>query len=291
LYDDASKALTHPDLDLKDPGDLVLVPDPTSDATPMLELDDLWAFYLRGGVTDKNNYSTGTVVARAPGGDETVLGSDAALERVSLDKSGDYGFALVDINGDTGSYVRWQPDGTITPLAANVLRDGTGQSWADLMIDWDGSAGTLAQVNGGEVYPVLERVPRRGFAYQDLHKRQALFNDYDGESGTLSIGELACSPGTAHCEREYYVPHPIAHGVHQASHAFFDDQTDFLPGIGYLDEYDLEHGTGRFQYRNLELGFTSLVSEGVSDFVFAGNGMLYAVPYGEGAGIWLARAK
>ena len=27
------------------------------------------------------------------------------------------------------------------------------------------------------------------------------------------------------------------------------------------------------------------------DFVFAGNGMLYAVPYGEGAGIWLARAK
>jgi hypothetical protein len=159
------------------------------------------------------------------------------------------------------------------------------------MIDWDGTAGTLAQVNSGTVYPVLERVPRHGYAYQDLHHRQALFSDYDGENGTLSIGELACAPGTNACERQYYEPHPIAYGVHHPGHAFLDDTSDFLPGIGFLDEYDAEHGTGRFQYRNLELGFTSVVSDGVSDFVFAGNGMLYAVPYGEGAGIWLARAK
>jgi hypothetical protein len=29
----------------------------------------------------------------------------------------------------------------------------------------------------------------------------------------------------------------------------------------------------------------------VADFMYAGNGLLYSVPYGEGAGIWLARAK
>jgi hypothetical protein len=288
LYDESTKELTRPELSVDDPRALVLQPDPTATGTPALELDQVWAFLLRDIDYLKG---TGTLVARSPEGNELVLGANAALERTTLDKSGDYGLALVDFSGGVGSFVRWEPDGSITPLAANVLRDGTGQSFADLMIDWDGTAGTLAQLNGGEVYPVLERVPYRGFAYQDLHKRQALFSDYDGENGTLSIGELACAPGTTHCEREYYVPHAIARGVHHPSHAFFDDTTDFLPGIGFLDEYELERGTGRFQYRNLELGFTSMVSQGVSDFVFAGNGMLYAVPYGEGAGIWLARAK
>jgi hypothetical protein len=288
LYDESKKELTRPELSVPDPRALLLSPDPTASGTPALDLDQLWAFFLRD-----IDYSsgTGTVVARSPAGDELVLGVHGALERTTLDKSGDFGLALVDLDGATGSLVRWEPDGTLTPLAANVLREGTGQSFADAMIDWDGTAGTLAQVNGGNVYPVLERVPQRGFAYQDLHKRQALFSDYDGENGTLSIGELACAPGTTHCEREYYVPHAIARGVHHPGHAFLDDTTDFLPGIGFLDEYDVEHGTGRFQYRNLELGFTSVVSEGVSDFVFAGNGMLYAVPYGDGAGIWLARAK
>jgi hypothetical protein len=83
----------------------------------------------------------------------------------------------------------------------------------------------------------------------------------------------------------------VARGVHHPGHAFLDETDEFLPGIGFLDHFDTKTGTGRFQYRNLELGFTSVVSEGVSDFVFAGNGILYAVPFGEGAGVWLARAK
>jgi hypothetical protein len=289
LYDESTQKLSQPELIVDDPRALVLVPDPNAtDDTPAPDLEKLWAFYLKD---IDYGAGTGTLIAHSPGGDELTLGANAALERATLDDSGAYGFALVDLNGETGSYERWDFDGTLTPLAENVLRDGTGQSWADLMIDWDGTAGTLAQVNGGAVYPVLERVPRRGYAYQDLHHRQALFSDYDGENGTLSIGELACAPGTSECERQYYEPHPIAYGVHHPGHAFLDDTSDFLPGIGFLDEYDTEHGTGRFQYRNLELGFTSVVSDGVSDFVFAGNGMLYAVPFGEGAGIWLARAK
>jgi hypothetical protein len=288
FYDESTQSLTYPDLTVDDPRALVLVPDPAATGTPAPELDQVWAFYL----SDIDyGAGTGTLIARSPGGDVLTLGANAALERAILDKSGAYGFALVDVDGDTGSYERWDFDGTLTPLAENVLREGTGESWADIMMDWDGTAGTLAQINNGAAYPVLERVPRRGYAYQDLHHRQALLSDYDGENGTLSIGELACAPGTTHCERQYYVPNPVAYGVHHPGHAFFDDTMDFLPGIGFLDEYDPVLGTGRFQYRNLELGFTSIVSEGVSDFIFAGNGMLYAVPYGEGAGIWLARAK
>jgi len=288
LYEESTQRLTRPDLAVDDPRFLELLPDPNGPTPPVPELDDVWALFLRGIDYDS---AIGTLVVRPPSGAELTVGDSAALERVSLDKSGAFGLALTNVGGETGDYVRWAADGTVTPLASNVLRDGTGESWADVMIDWDGTSGTLAQVNGGVLYPLLTQVPRHDFAYQDVHQRQALFYGYDGENGTLAIGQATCSPGTEHCERQYYAPQPVAEGVHHPDHAFLDATADFLPGIGFLDQYDDEHGTGRFQYRNLELGFTSIVSEGVSDFVFAGNGMLYAVPYGEGAGIWLARAK
>ena len=67
--------------------------------------------------------------------------------------------------------------------------------------------------------------------------------------------------------------------------------SDFLPGIAWFTDWDDELQVGRFQYRNLELGFTSVVNEGVGEFLYAGNGLLYSVPFGEKAGIWLARAK
>jgi len=178
----------------------------------------------------------------------------------------------------------------VTELATNVLRESPGVSFADLTIDYDGTAGTLAQLVHGEVIPVLERVPRRRFAYTDFEKRQALFSDFDGKNGTLSIGRSACTPGSD-CERQYFEPVTVARNVHHPDHAFLDESEEFLPGIGFLDQFDEEHQVGRFQYSNLELGFTSIVSEGVSDFTYAGNGILYAVPYGERAGIWLARAK
>jgi hypothetical protein len=288
LYDESTQELSRPDLVVDDPRALTLLPDPTASGTPTPDLDKVWAFFLRD---IDYGAGVGTLVARSPSGDELVLGEQGALERTTLDNSGEYGLALIDVSGDTGTFVRWQPDGSVAELATNVLRDGTGVGWADLMIDWDGTSGTLAQVNQGALYPLLEHVPQYDFTYQDVYQRQALFYDYDGENGTLAIGEAACSPGTTQCERQYYVPEPVATGVHHPDHAFLDASTQFLPGIGFLDQYDTTHGTGRFQYRNLELGFTSIVSQGVSDFLFAGNGMLYAVPYGEGAGIWLARAK
>jgi hypothetical protein len=290
LVDDSGdKAkLTFPDLAVDDPRALVLTPKPGLTGMVAPELENLWAYFLRD-----IDYGTGvgTVVARSPDGTELVLGARGALERTLLDAGGEYGFALLDVGVDTGRYVRWQPDGTVTELATNVLRESTNVAFADLMIDWNGTSGTLVQRVEGELFTVLERVPRRNFAYQDVHQRQALFSDFDGTNGTLSIGERACTPGSPNCAREYFVPRVVARGVHHPDHAFLDEKDEFLPGIGFLDQYDVERAIGRFQYRNLELGFTSIVSEGVSDFVYAGNGMLYAVPFGEGAGIWLARAK
>lgn len=277
---------TFPDYTVQDPRALLMsVRAGTVD--PPTPAAGVWAFFLRD---IDYGAGLGTVVVRSPEGKELVLGSNGALERTRLDAKEDYGFTLLDVSGETGRYVRWDFDGNPTELAQNVLRESPGVNFADLTIDYDGTAGTLAQLIGGEIVPILERVPRRRFAYTDIKKRQALFSDYDGKNGTLSIGRSACTPDTD-CERKYFEPVPVARNVHHPGHAFLDETDAFLPGIGFLDQFDEEHQTGRFQYSNLELGFTSIVSEGVSDFTYAGNGILYSVPYGEGAGIWLARAK
>ncbi|HEV8548306.1 MAG TPA: hypothetical protein VGQ57_04740 [Polyangiaceae bacterium] len=286
VLDYDSKELTYPDYTVDDPRALV-VSVRAGTVDPPTPAAGVWAFSLRD-----INYSdgVGTLVVRTPEGSDLVIGERAALERARLDTKADYGFALVDVGGDTGRYVRWDFDGNVTTLAEHVLRESPGVSFADLTVDYDGTSGTLAQLFQGEVIRLIPRIPRRRFAYQDVEHRQAIFSDYDGDNGTLSIGQEACTPGTD-CARTYQEPVPVAYGVHHPGHAFLDETEAFLPGIGFLDQFDDELRTGRFQYSNLELGFTSVVSEGVSDFTYAGNGILYAVPYGEGAGIWLARAK
>jgi len=286
ILDLDTDSTTYPEFTVDDPRELVMtvragtIDPPTPGA-------GVWAFILRG--IDYNT-SLGTVVARTPEGKELVLGERGVLRHTRLDPKEDYGFALLDMSGDKGRYVRWDFDGTLTELARDVLRESPGANFADLTIDYDGTAGTLAQLVHGELVPILARVPPRRFAYTDVEKRQALFSDFDGKNGTLSIGRSVCTPGS-NCERQYFEPVPIARKVRHNTHAFLDETEEFLPGIGFLDQYDEERQTGRFQYSNLELGFTSIVSEGVSDFTYAGNGILYSVPYGEGAGIWLARAK
>jgi hypothetical protein len=255
-------------------------PDPSKDA--------LWAFFLR---EPDWSAGVGTLVVRNLDGEEHVLGERAALERASIDKTDTFGYALVDVAGETGTFVRWEPDGAVASLADGTLRDSPNVGWAELIVDWDGISGTLAHVVNDRVERFLDRIPRRKFTYKDLDGRVALFHDYDGTLGTLSIGVFTCPGGGTTCSDGYYAPRPIAQNVFHPRHDFLDADEDFLPGIAYLADYDVLHDTGRFEYRNLELGFTSIVNEGVSDFLYAGNGLLYSVPFGDQAGIWLARAK
>lgn len=285
LWDDREEKLVELGFDAT-PWLLRLVP-PAKNSRPDPAKDPLWAFFLR----DYQPTGLGTLVVRNLEGEEHVLGSDAALERASVKEDDTYGYALTNLLGDTGDLVRWEPDGTLETLASGVLRDGTGVAWAPLIVDWDGTRGTAAHLVEGRLERVLERVPRRHFAYTNIHGRVALFHDYDGESGTLSIGSAVCPAGASDCKDKYYAPSPIARNVRHPRHDFLDKDDDFLPGIAYLADYDVETETGRFEYRNLELGFTSVINEGVAEFMYAGNGLLYSVPYGERAGIWLARAK
>jgi hypothetical protein len=283
------------ELDLPtEPWLMLLVPDPKpampGPVTP--SLDRLFAFYLRPDDVDYHA-GVGTLMLRARGEPEITIGARAAMERTSVSNDSEYGYALVDsdVDGERGRYIRWfTADGSNTEVAPDALREAAQPDWARLIIEWDGTSGTLAKAVEGDLIRVLERVPRRRYAYDD-GQYTALFGDYDGSVGTLSIGKEVCPPDPPNCAARYFAPNPVAYGVRHPRHRLFNEIGAWLPAIGYLTAFDQEHATGRFEYRNLELGFTSIVSEGVSDFLIAGNGILYAVPFGAGAGIWLARAK
>jgi hypothetical protein len=290
LWNDSTSVAVETDL-ATDPRLLMLLPDPKPKPDASGPLATSFAYYLRDVDYD---VGVGTLLMRARGGEEVVIGANAAFERTSIDASGEYGYALVDVTreqprGTTGRFVRWELDGSTSELATNTLRDAAGAAWATLLIDWTGTHGTLAQVHDGVIRPIMERAPSRRQAYDD-GEYVVLFNDFDGENGTLSIGTEVC-PDPPGCSARYYTPVPIAYNVHQNRHRLLNESDDFLPGIGYLTDYDPETDTGRFEYRNLELQFTSIVNEGVSEFLVAGNGILYAVPFGERPGIWLTRAK
>lgn len=285
LWNEATSMAEETDLQT-DPWLLMLLPDPKRMGNPTAPLEPFFAFYLRDVDWERG---VGTLVLRARGAEEVVIGAGAAMERTSIDSQGEYGYALVDVEGEVGRYVRWDLDGTVTELATNVLREAASPSWATLLMDWTGTYGTLAQVHQGVVRPIMERAPRRRHAYED-GEYVALYNDYDGINGTLSLGVEVC-PDPPGCSGRYYTPQPIAYNVRQNRHRLLNESEEFLPGVGYLTDYDEVTNTGRFEYRNLELEFTSIVNEGVSEFLVAGNGILYAVPFGERAGIWLTRAK
>jgi hypothetical protein len=66
---------------------------------------------------------------------------------------------------------------------------------------------------------------------------------------------------------------------------------DVLSGVSYFTHYDVTTRTGRLEYRNLELRFTAKVNDGVSNYVVTHNEVLYTIPYGDDAGIWLVPGK
>jgi hypothetical protein len=173
--------------------------------------------------------------------------------------------------------VRWQRDGSVETLAENVL-----YSAGDLIIDWNGAVGDRARLtDDGEVEVLLEGVPSRDYAYGDASKRwQAIFDNSNGTTGTLSID--------ASGSRTYANKRVIARNVRHGRHKFLDV---VLPGIAYVSNYDIETDTGTLEYNNLELGFRGIISEGVADFIPAGNGILYTIPFGTARGVWLARAQ
>jgi hypothetical protein len=248
--------------------------------------DPFWFFYLRNG---EEAGAEDSLFVRTPAGDEHLLGAHASLRHLRLvqSESEAHGYALVDIEGDTGRYVWWNAAGDTKTLSDSVM-------WQPerLIVDYDGIAGKVAVASGDRLEVLAKGVPWQAFEYQDSSKQwTVLFHDMHDGIGRLSllpsgIDQLEAAPFDAPL-----VMPPLTEVAPNAVVFGTSALNELLSGVLYLSSYDLTTRTGRLDYRNLELRFTASVSDGVSDYFALDDQVLYAVPYGEAAGIWLVQGK
>jgi hypothetical protein len=270
-----------------DPRQLKLVPalksrglDPTS--------DPFWFFFMRNGASDE---SRNTLFVRTPMGDERALGARSTLLQLRFFETATdvYGYALVDITGETGRYVWWNAAGETRTLAQNAM-------WRTrrLVVDFDGAVGSVAATSGDRLTVLAERVPWQAFEYQDATKAWTVFfHDLDaaGQNGKLSafydgIDGLQAIPP----DKPFAAPAllPVASNVPALRTGSLND---VLSGVIYFKDMDFKTGTGELEYRNLELRFTARINDDVSDYVVSHDEVLYTIPYGDNAGIWLVSGK
>jgi hypothetical protein len=264
---------------------------------PNLAVDPYWALYLTDVDTESR---TGSLVVRTPAGDDLAIGDGAALERAELTArtaGAAYtgGFALLDTAAGSGRYVRFDAAGAVNDIATGVVREPANPVWNRLVLEVDDQRADLAEVVDGELVTVAHDVPRQRYAFAPSHPvpeftgKMAWLEGYDGHSATLSVAGPDTSTGVVDDQRHepLYTSSVVARGVYPFRNGFMND----LPGLVYLTHYDLGTQTGTLEYSNAELGFSAIVSEGAADYVQPGSGLLYSVPFGAGAGLWLARAK
>lgn len=249
-------------------------------------LDPFWFLFLRS--VDPAT-GLGELVVKLPSGEERVLGRNAALDRAEINDatSQPYGYAFVNMRDVVGTYIHWNAKGETRELAQNAFIRSRR-----LMIDFDGTIGKVAAVSGDRLAILAERVPYQAFEYPDANRQwTVLFHDWYGDSGKLSalagtFESLASTPLDAPFtspKLELIAP----------SAAVFRTAPlgDVLPGAVYLADFDAERSTGRLEYRNTELRFSAVIDHGVSDYFVTRDEVIYAIPFGDRAGIWLTGGK
>jgi hypothetical protein len=268
-----------------DPTQLQLVPALNSRGRDPL-VDPFWFFYLGNGAAEG---SENTLFVRTPAGDEHALGAHSTFQQLRLLQSASetHGYALVDVDGETGRYVWWNEAGETRELAASVM-------WrpSRLIVDFDGIEGKLAVASGDRLLVLAERVPWQAFEYQDSTKKwTVLFHDMQDGIGRLSAFPSGIDGLSAVAPDQPFAA-PALSEVASNVVAFGTSSLDeVLSGVIYVTHVDPVARTGRLEYRNLELRFTAGVNDGVSDYLVSHDEVLYAIPYGNDAGIWLVPGK
>jgi hypothetical protein len=268
-----------------EPRELQLVPAANSAGRDPLK-DPFWFFYLRSGDDES---SRDTLYVRTPAGDEHALGVHATLRHLrSLESPGEtYGYALVDIDGETGRYVWWNEAGETHALAERAM-------WRPdrLIVDFDGISGSVAVASGQRLRVLAKGVPWQAFEYQDSTKQwTVLFHDMQDGVGKLSAFPDGLDGLQAVPQDEPFVVPELADVASNVIVLGTSSLNDVLSGVSYLSNFDTTTRTGLLEYRNLELRFTARINDGVSDYVVSHDEVLYTIPYGEDAGIWLVAAK
>jgi hypothetical protein len=241
----------------------------------------LLAYYLED--VDASS-GLGTLFAVKPDGEPLQIGVNAALERaISIRESATWaGVALVDVQAGLGRLVRWAWDGTEETLAENVDQASTGPG---LLANYDGHAGDVLSLDiQGNVSIVENGAPPFNTTARSNNYTWALrLEHFDGVTGDLALAQSQ-GPGASF--------ETVARGVPVNQYQFMTVVP--LPGFAYIGDYDEQSLTGTLFVQNLTLGSTLTVAEHVSDFIATNYplpGILYAVPVGQNAGLWFARAK
>ena len=247
-------------------------------------VDPFTIFYLTE-VDDKTGL--GRLVMRTPDRQTKVIGQGAPFDRLSVFPSAaeTHGYALVDVNGAVGRFLRWEADGSTLGVAEGVVR-GPG----DLVTDFDGETGKFALLTEAGLSVVSRRVRPHGFKNRDSKNRwTAIIDDFQDSMATLYMTESSLD-----FTEFARTPAPPPKLELIARNVRWDWRTQFvpaLPGIAFLTHYDKEKDVGRLEYRNLELRFTATVSDGVAAYLPTPGGLIYSVPFGESAGIWVVRSR
>lgn len=278
---------------------VVPAPEPPAPGSAPDLYEPLWLFYLADVVAETGE---GELHVLAPSGQDLTLGRTSALaqsllaHRTLAGESGyDHGYALLEVEGGLGRYVGWDRDGNTWTVAEAVRNTHPLHApWPAILADSDGSTATLAQLSHGELHVVAHGVPDYGIfpKWEDYGSGDALLTtDFADDKGRLALAAQALAPDGGEPLDDFWRPLrtavPVAHDVGFGLRLFLSE----FPGFIYVTSYDPVSGTGRLEYQNTELGFTSIVSEGVSSLSETGSTVLYTVPFGASAGIWLARKK
>lgn len=268
-----------------EPSQLQLVPALGSRGRDPLN-DPFWFFYLRSGEAES---SQNELFVRAPAGDEHRLGARSTLRHLRLVESeGEaHGYALVDIAGDAGRYVWWNAAGETRVLAESAL-------WQPdrLIVDSDGTVGDLAVASGDRLLVLAKGVPWQAFEYQDQTKQwTVLFHDMAEGIGRLSVLRDGLDGLQAVPPDEPFTAPELSSVASNVVFTGTSALNELLSGVIYLKNVDVTSRTARLEYRNLELRFTATVNEGVSDYLATDDEIIYSIPYGDDAGIWLVPGK
>ncbi len=240
---------------------------------------DLVVYYLKD--LDPST-GLGTLFAAKPDGQPVEVGTSAAIERAFLLEKGSAwtGFALVDVQAGLGRLVRWQWDGVQETLAENVDRTANVPGF---LANYDGHAGDVLSVDvHGDTAVQQSGAPPFSTTLRSSDYEWAVrLEHFDGVTGDLTLAKGLDSSFET-----------VARRVPPNQYQFTTIIP--LPGFAYLGNYDETSLTGTLFVQNLTLGSTLTVAKNVSDFVATNYplpGILYAIPVGQNAGIWFARAK
>jgi hypothetical protein len=201
--------------------------------------------------------------------------------------------ALVNSDGEVGQAIRHIPNADDVVLANSVSVNFSQGLLADF--DKSLSLGNLYSpvqlgqtptfVAHGVPYVPHQKVLVTSENPDTTSYGNAAITNWNGTLGDLTL--LRYPPSSSVGPDS---PNVIASNVPVGKYRFFR----YMSALAYTDSWDDEHDVGRLNIRELDLETWTFVSDQVREFIeifWPWEGLMYIVPEGDQAGIWVTRAK